>query len=110
MLVEIATEDYSNLQNIDNVTNPSFQDAVNPLYVGTRVGQVERMKERMHKEKLFGQAIGLWEMKPFLNKNGTINPQKFADFDLVFFSDPERVHESLRAQYTFLINDIISKC
>lgn len=110
MIVEIAIEDYTDLKNIDNVTNLSFQDAVNPLYIGTRLGQVERMKEKMHREKLFGKAIGVWEMKPFLNKDGTLNAKKFQDFDGVFFSDPSRVHESIREQYEMLILNVSNKC
>ncbi len=110
MIVEIATEDYTDLKNIDNVTNLSFQDTVNPLYVGTRIGQVERMKEKMHREKLFGKAIGVWEIKSFLNKDGTLNAKKFGDFDGVFFSDPSRVHESIREQYELLIIDVTAKC
>jgi hypothetical protein len=102
MRVYIVDTDYSDLKNIQDVPAIPFLNCRNPLYIGAKDQQIRRMRRAIKQEKLGGIAAGFWELNGnpgFVTKKGDINWSKFKEHDVVFLTNPSRVHESKRVVY-----------
>jgi hypothetical protein len=89
---------------ITDVPSVPFLNCRNPLYVGVRQGQVTRMKNNIHQEKLDGTSIGYWDLKgSYVSKKGTINYDAFKNHDVIFFANPDRADETIRSSYASFI-------
>lgn len=95
---------------IVNDVNPiPFLNCINPLYIGARQGQVERMRKLIDKEKLGGNSIGYWNLTGnpgYVTKKGKLNLEAFKAHDVIMFADPSRVHEQYRAAYVAFIDAV----
>ena len=92
-----------------DVSSIPFLNSVNPLFIGARTGQVNRMKNLIALEKLGGLSIGWWELagqNPLVFRSGKINWDKLKEYDVIFFADPSRVHEKIRPSFTAFIEEI----
>lgn len=109
MRVYIAESRYDSMNSIVDVSNIAFINSRNPLYIGAKEGQVSRMKNNIHQEKLDGMSVGFWELhqKPgYVTKKGKIQIELFRGHDVIFFADPNRVHEKFREAYKLLIKTV----
>lgn len=87
----------------------AFLNSKMPLYIGARTGQVNRMKKNIEQNKLGGSSVGWWELagkNAFVHRSGKINLDKFKEYDVIFFADPERIHDSLKKSYENFITAV----
>lgn len=92
---------------ITDVPVVPFLNCRNPLYVGVRQGQVNRMKNNIRLDKLDGTSIGFWELKGlYVSKKGNLNLDAFKQHDVIFFADPSRIHETIREAYTAFVAEV----
>lgn len=103
-VVESRYDDQEAGINVTDVPSVPFINCRNPLYIGVRQGQVNRMKKNIHNEKLGGTALGYWEMTPYVSRKGKVNLDEFKKHDVVFLASPERCSEKVRPVYAELIN------
>jgi hypothetical protein len=92
-------------ENLEDVPNLAFQLAVNPIYIGVKDQQVERMKKTINQEKLGGSSVGFWEV---ITRKGKVNLEKLREHDVVFIAAPTRAHESFRDKYAELVDFIVA--
>jgi len=100
----ICESDYSDLP-VQDVPELPFQAAKLPLYIGVKEQQVNRMKNKIDREKLGGNSIGFWEL---LSKKGTIKWDMLRDHDMVFICAPDRCHELFRGEYSRLVDTLVN--
>ncbi len=114
MQVFICDSNYDDAANIQDVQVVPFLNCRNPLYIGAKEGQVNRMKNAIAREKLGGTSLGFWELNTtdtvYLSKKGKLDASKFKEHDMVFLSNPSRVHEKYRAMYSELVAQIQALC
>ena len=103
MRIYIVDTDYTDVENIQDVPVIPFLNCRNPLFIGAKDQQVRRMRRAIKREKLGGISAGFWELNGnpgYVTKKGVINWSKLREHDVVFLSNPSRVHESKRDIYT----------
>lgn len=97
----------------DDYTKPAldilsipFIEARNPLYIGTRTSQVNRVAKLITEEKLDGTSIGYWELvgePTYLTKKGKLHVENLRKHDVIFISNSDRCDAKYKKVYEDLI-------
>jgi hypothetical protein len=100
----ILTESvYHSLDFIVDIPNEILSNVSNPLYIGVRLGQVERVRKRF-KLKNQGRAIGFWDLYKlgYITSNGKPT-DKCLRHDAIIGGSIDRVPDLLKSLYEKLL-------
>lgn len=104
----MRTETFQSIYNTPNDIQDvpdHFLTGTNPLYIGAKYGQVQRVRKLLDETDKKGFAIGVWDLEKlgYLTKDGKLNTGLFKSHGYVCGASPDRVPEQFREAYERLL-------